>query len=111
MEVIKDEFYPRGHTNPIEDLEQIISHDLLMIERGWSPRRVAFVVYAITIFLAVVAWFGQQFGLRGFSVLSGLSLAGLLILAIRLGCLRAEQPGTALQGPLLTNRADPSSFR
>ncbi|MGH9686320.1 MAG: glycosyltransferase family 4 protein [Candidatus Acidiferrales bacterium] len=87
-------------------------YDLLMIERGWSPRRVVFVAYAITASLAVVAWFGQQYGLRGFLVLSGLSLAGLLIPAIRLGCLRAEQPPTTLQGPgIKQNRAHLSSFR
>ncbi|MGH9737884.1 MAG: glycosyltransferase family 4 protein [Candidatus Acidiferrales bacterium] len=72
-------------------------YDLLTTECGWSPRRVALVAYFTTMSLAMVAWFGRQIGLRGFLVLSGLSLAGLLTLAIRLGCLRSEQTGAALQ--------------
>lgn len=72
-------------------------YDVMMTEFGWSPRRVAFMAYAVTISLAAVAWFGRQIGLRGFLILSGLSVAGLLILGIRLGCLRSEQTGSTLQ--------------
>jgi UDP-GlcNAc:undecaprenyl-phosphate/decaprenyl-phosphate GlcNAc-1-phosphate transferase len=66
----------------------------LLLDRGWSPRRVALACYGITAALAMMAWLSLRNGFRCFVVASGLSLAGLAILAIRLGSLRSDQRGT-----------------
>jgi UDP-GlcNAc:undecaprenyl-phosphate GlcNAc-1-phosphate transferase len=65
----------------------------LLLARGWPPLRVAFACYGITIALALVAWIGMYFGLRGFELLSAVSLAGLLFLAVRLGSLQLRDNG------------------
>jgi UDP-GlcNAc:undecaprenyl-phosphate GlcNAc-1-phosphate transferase len=63
-----------------------------MIALVWSARRVALATYGITLGLALIAWLGVQYSFRGFFLAWGLSLAGLLLIAIRLGCLKSEPP-------------------
>lgn len=65
----------------------------LLLARGWHPLRVAFACYGITLALALVAWLGMHFGLRSFELLSAVSLAGLLFLAVRLGSLQLRDNG------------------
>lgn len=91
LQVVKNKFDSSRHTDPIENLEQIISHDE-MLALGWSARRVALATYATTMGLAIIAWFGAQSSFREFLLAWSLSLAGLLVIASRLGCLRAEPP-------------------
>lgn len=60
----------------------------LLLARGWSPRRVALVCYAITVALAVSGWLSTRGGTAWFFVTLTLSLGALLGAAIRLGALR-----------------------
>jgi UDP-GlcNAc:undecaprenyl-phosphate GlcNAc-1-phosphate transferase len=66
-------------------------YDLVMA-RGWSPRRVALVCYAITFVLAADGWLGVRGGLVRFVVVSALTLGALLAAATHLGALRTTSP-------------------
>lgn len=61
------------------------------LARGWPPRSVALLAYAATIALAILAWLAVHPSLRAILYSSGISVAALLILAIRLGSLRTVQ--------------------
>ncbi|MGH9716309.1 MAG: hypothetical protein ACRD4R_06245 [Candidatus Acidiferrales bacterium] len=60
----------------------------LLLTRGLSPGKVTLACYGITLAFALVAWLGMRFGSRCFEISSAIGLAGLLILAVRLGSLR-----------------------
>ncbi len=62
----------------------------LLLARGWSPLQVALACYGITIGLALVAWLGMHFDFRSFEILSAVSLAGLFLVAVRLGSLQSR---------------------
>lgn len=80
-----------------------------LLALGWSARRVALATYALTLILAITAWFGTQFGLPEFLLLSGLGLAGILILAVRLGCLRSAEPTIASRARIDAAAGNPAT--
>jgi len=89
LKVTKHQFDPRGHSQPVEDLEQVIANDLLMA-RGWFPRKVAFACYGMTLCLGVVAWLSLRRSIRCFEISSAGAMVVSLFVAIRLGSLRTK---------------------
>lgn len=62
----------------------------LLLARRWTARKVAFACYGITLALGVLAWLSLRISFRCFEISSAASTAVLLLLAIGLGSLRAE---------------------
>jgi len=67
----------------------------LLLARGWPPRRVALVWYSATLLFVASGWLA----LRGNSIRSTFpgiaAIALLLVIAVRLGCLRSTDPQLA----------------
>lgn len=61
-----------------------------MLSKGWGPRRVAFIGYAITIAFASVAFWGVRREPPGFWVAAILCVGMLVAWAVTLGCLESE---------------------
>jgi UDP-GlcNAc:undecaprenyl-phosphate GlcNAc-1-phosphate transferase len=63
----------------------------LLLDRGWSPRKVALVSYLITAAMGSIGWIGLRFDPKRLWLLAALSFAALFVAALRLGSLRAER--------------------
>lgn len=80
LQAIKYEFHASGHAYLIEDLENIISHDLLL-ERGVSPRAVAIGMACATLVSGAVGWIALHLSAAaGAAVIA--AYVGLLVAAM-----------------------------
>lgn len=75
----------------------------LLLEIGWSPRKVTLTVYVVTAAMCVIAWMVLKSDFSQALLLSATSVGALLVAALRLGSLRSsEKPrpqlGTARYG-------------
>ena len=71
-------------------------YDLLMA-RGWSARRVAVTSYGVSALFASLAWVGLRSESPKFWLIPALSLVALIVAALRLGSLRVETRGSAVE--------------
>jgi len=70
-------------------MEKVISDDLLL-GRDWSPRRVAFACYAITVSLGIAGWLSGHAGRMDFIIVSVLIVGTIAWAGSRLGALGAR---------------------
>lgn len=70
-----------------------------MLARGRSPRTVALILYGITAGLGFASWLSLRLDFAGRLTIWVLSLAGLLMLSIRLGPLGGEDRESRLPQP------------
>ncbi|MGB0035926.1 MAG: hypothetical protein WBP79_10675, partial [Candidatus Acidiferrales bacterium] len=63
----------------------------LLLARGWSPRNVAFVCYAITIAMGMTGWLSMRSDLPHAAWIAPLSGGALFFASLRLGSLRSVE--------------------
>jgi UDP-GlcNAc:undecaprenyl-phosphate/decaprenyl-phosphate GlcNAc-1-phosphate transferase len=63
----------------------------LLLELGWSPRKVTLTVYALTAAMCVIAWMVLKCDFTQALLLSGASVGTLVVAMVRLGSLRSNE--------------------
>jgi hypothetical protein len=99
LKAIQHQLHSSRNAQFVENLEQIISHDLLRT-RGWLPQRIAFAFYGVTLALVAIGWLGVRTQSREFWAVSFVSLGLMTFAAVRLGALR----GGEREKPVLQKR-------
>jgi UDP-GlcNAc:undecaprenyl-phosphate GlcNAc-1-phosphate transferase len=63
----------------------------LLLELGWSPRKVALTVHALTAAMCVIAWMILKCDFTHSLLLSAAATGAIVIMAVRLGTLRTNE--------------------
>jgi hypothetical protein len=88
LQTVENEFNATRDAQFFEDAEQVISHDLLL-GRGWKPRSVALISYALTAGLVAAALITLRTEFTHAVFATVVIVGGLLAVAVRLGSLSA----------------------